>query len=117
MKRFAIYSSAFIFAAAMALPGGAFAQSSGTGSSMNGSAYGNSATDNSSNNASRTGIGGAPDQGAGNGQSMKSGASATGNSSGSGTSEWTTRKGDPVTGEANPGPAAGSQSETTSGSR
>lgn len=112
MKRFASYSTAIIFGAAMALPCSAFAQNSSAGSAdMRGSGYGSSSSDS----PARTGIGGAPDNGAGNGQPMKSGASAAGNTSGSGTSEWTTRKGNPVAGERNPGDSARSPSENGSG--
>ncbi len=113
MKRLARYSTAFIFAAAISLPCGAFAQGSSAGSGTK-SGSSSSATDN----APRAGIGGAPENGSRDGQPTKSGASAVGNTSGSGTAGWTTRKGDPVAGESNPGDAARSQSETgSSGSR
>ena len=110
MNRFAIYSTAMVFAGALALPYSAFAQGSSAGSgNTNSPGYGSSSSD-----SARPGIGGAPDNGSGNGQPMKSGASATGNTSGSGTSEWTTRKGNPVAGERNPGDSNSSPSGTGS---
>jgi len=108
MRKLIGYSTAIFFAAAMSCAGSAFAQSSTSGVSSSDSGSLKSGRTSSGMRGS-TGDTGMPDNPTT--PMMKSGASATGNSSGSGIAGYSTRdNGNVPTGSANPGnnPNAGS---------
>lgn len=108
MKKLIGYSSAVMFAAAMSFAGGAFAQSSTSGipSSDTGTLKSGRTSTGMQTSPNSSGM---PDNATM--PAMKSGASATGNSSGAGISSYSNRdNGNVPTGSANPGnnPNAGS---------